>query len=153
MVVVGVNGFSLKIARYLNILEKIQERGLRFIYRDYSGAYEELLSRANIPSLEIKRIRNMAMETFRILYGLSPKCIQNLISFKERSINFRHILSVKIPMIKTTKYGKQSFRYTAAVLWNELPEHIRSTSDFDVFKNLVSRWEGDHCQCVACMNL
>ena len=48
-------------------LEKIQERTLRFVYDDFKSTYEELLNKANIPFLRIKRIRTMAVETFRIL--------------------------------------------------------------------------------------
>ena len=41
-------------------LEKIQERALRFVYDDFNSTYEELLNKANIPSLNIRRIRTMA---------------------------------------------------------------------------------------------
>ena len=37
---------------------------LRFVYDDFESAYEDLLDKANIPSLHIKRLRTMAVETF-----------------------------------------------------------------------------------------
>ena len=133
-------------------LEKIQERALRFIYNNYDSSYEHLLDIAKVPTLEIKRMRIMATETFKILYKLSPSCLEDLISFKETHYNFRYTNIVNIPKVKTTSYGKQSFKYAAAVLWNKLPEHIRSTSNYNQFRNLVSMWDGKECKCSCCSN-
>ena len=58
-----------------NKMEKIQERALRFIYDDPDSSYEELL-----PSLEIRRLRTMAIECFKIIHDLSPPCLSNLVS-------------------------------------------------------------------------
>ena len=33
--------------------------------------------------------------------------------------SFRYSNIVEIPRVKTTTYGKNSFKYTAAVLWND----------------------------------
>jgi hypothetical protein len=33
---------------------------------------------------------------------------------------------VDIPQVKTTTYGKKSFRYAAAAMWNSLPDHFRT---------------------------
>ena len=48
-------------------IEKIQERALRFVYNDYATCYEDLLEKAKIPTLQIRRVRTMALETFKIL--------------------------------------------------------------------------------------
>jgi len=44
--------------------EKIQERALRFIYEDYENTYENLLKKSKLPSLKIRRLRTIAVETF-----------------------------------------------------------------------------------------
>jgi hypothetical protein len=41
-------------------LEKNQERALRFIYDDFVSSYDELLVKAKVPSLKIRRMRTMA---------------------------------------------------------------------------------------------
>jgi hypothetical protein len=38
-------------------LEKVQERALRFVYDDYTSSYINLLEKALVPSLQIRRIR------------------------------------------------------------------------------------------------
>jgi CRISPR/Cas system-associated endoribonuclease Cas2 len=45
-----------------NKMEKIQSRGLKFIYDDTDSTYEELLTKSKLPTLKIRRIRTIAIE-------------------------------------------------------------------------------------------
>ena len=67
----------------------------------------------------------MALECFNILHKLSLRCLNDLVDLKNSKYSFRYSNIVEIPRVKTTTYGKNSFRYTAAVLWNELPDDFR----------------------------
>jgi hypothetical protein len=49
-------------------MEKFQERALWFIYEDYDSSYEDLLQKSKLPSLKIRRIRTIAIETFKIIH-------------------------------------------------------------------------------------
>jgi hypothetical protein len=49
--------------------------------------------------------------------------------------NFRYSNIVDIPRVRTSTYGKNSFKYAAAVLWNDLPDDFRKISNFNQFKN------------------
>ena len=62
--------------------KKIQERALRFIYNDYDSTYENLLIKSWLPSLKIRRMRNIALETFKILYAQNPSYLHDLGKFK-----------------------------------------------------------------------
>jgi hypothetical protein len=44
------------------------ERALRFIYNDYVLNYEELLEKSKMPSLKVRRLRRIAIETFKIIH-------------------------------------------------------------------------------------
>ena len=44
-------------------MKKIQERVLRFIYEDFDSPYEKLLEKSELPSLKIRRIKTIAMES------------------------------------------------------------------------------------------
>jgi hypothetical protein len=131
-------------------IEKLQERALRFVYEDYVCNYEGLLEKAKIPSLHVRRIRTMALETFRIINGIAPPCLQNLVKVKENKYNFRYKNVLQVPTIRTSQYGKKSYRYAAAVLWNSFPQHFRDTNNFNHFKSLISHWTGEGCKCSSC---
>ena len=47
-------------------IENIQERALQFIYRDYDSSYESLLIKSQSPSFKVKRLREIALEAFKI---------------------------------------------------------------------------------------
>ena len=71
---------------------------------------KELLHIAKVPSLQIRRMRTMALECFKILYKLSPPCLNDLVVLKNSKYSFRYSNIVEIPRVKTTTYGKNSFK-------------------------------------------
>jgi hypothetical protein len=63
-------------------MEKIQERALKFIYNENHSTYEELLAKAKLPSLKIRRIRSIAIETFKIInknQGSKTFCLKTVV--------------------------------------------------------------------------
>ena len=63
-------------------LEKIQLRFLRIIYSDYSNDYQTLLKLSQKPSMEIKRLRNLALEIFKAINDLNPSFMKSILSVK-----------------------------------------------------------------------
>ena len=131
-------------------MEKLQQRAIRFIYNDYSTPYSDLLHRVDLPSLQIRRIRSMAIETFKIINEISPPLLNDLIVKRQSTINFRYTNILQIPQVRTTTYGKNSFRYAAPSLWNSLPEDFRKCTNFSQFKTLIGTWNGKICRCKSC---
>ena len=101
------------------------------------SSYDELLVKAKVPSLKIRRMRTMSIECFKILSKLSPTCLHDLVVLKDCKYNFRYSNIIEIPRVRTTTYGKNSFKYIAAVLWNDLPDDFRKISNFNQFKNIL----------------
>ena len=88
-------------------LERIQERGLRFVFNDYFSSYEALLSKAGLSTLEIGRIRNIAVEMYKAINGYSPPYICSLIETRNSNYNLREPLNVNLPRPNSTKFGKK----------------------------------------------
>ena len=103
-----------------NTVKKIQKRGLRFGYNDYSSSYETLLSKAGLCTLELGRLRAIAVQMFKAINGLCPKYISDLIVHRKSGYSIHESLNVNIPRPNSTKYGKKSFRYFGSHLWNNL---------------------------------
>ena len=96
------------------------------------------------------KIRLIAVETFKILHKMSPVYLQDLSSYKNSIYSFRYDNLVDVPRVRTTKYGKSSFCYEAAGVWNSLPNDLRKVEDFKEFKRLVNTWSGSSCKCSMC---
>ena len=64
--------WNFREAAHTSKMERIQFRALKFIYNDVSTSYEELLARANLPTLELHRKREILVEVFKSVDNISP---------------------------------------------------------------------------------
>ena len=128
----------------------MQERALRFVCDDYISSCIKLLEKALVPSLQIRRSRTMALETYKIVNKLAAVCIHDLVNVKNSKYAFRYSNILDVLQVRTTRYGKKSFMFVAATLWNDLPNHFRTENSFNHFKNLILSWNGSVCRCSAC---
>ena len=133
-----------------NNLEKVQERALRFINNDYSSSLKNLLSQTKTEPLHVKRLKLMTREVFKIVNKLSPEYIQDMISIKTSTYNFRGERKTDIPRVNTTRYGLRSFRSEAPWIWNSLPNNLRVAESYPQFRGLLRRWDGLGCGCPLC---
>lgn len=133
-------------------IENIQKRALRFIYNDYTSDYDSLLTKSGLPTLKIRRLRAMALESFKIIHKDTPMYLHDLLNIKTSSYSFRYTNRAELPQVNTTKYGKNSFRFSAARLWNDLPQHYRDVTNYNQFRSLVASWNGGSCRCSGCSN-
>ena len=109
-------------------LQKLQNRAARAITKSNNETSSSLLRNAlGWENLSTIRKRQKAIMMFKTIHKFSPKYLQDL--FIERSTN-------KLQLSKPrTDYLKRSFEYSGAVLWNDLPESLKSScSSLGVFK-------------------
>ncbi len=135
-------------------MEKIQERALRFVFREFTSSYDDLLSKGNIEMLYVKRLKSMAIEVYKTLHNLNPKYMQSLIEVKtDTNYDFRSSTILKQPAFNGITYGLNSFRYKAPKIWNSLPNNIKNAVSLVQFKNMIKSWEGPKCYCSMCSRL
>ena len=78
-----------------------------------------------MPSLKVRRLRSIAIETFKIIHKESPIYLHDVVDIKKHNYSFRYENTSDVPSVKITRYGLKSFHYFSTKLWNELPNHIR----------------------------
>ena len=62
----------------LNKIGNIQKRALRFLLNDYESDYKILQKKCNKCTMEVRRLRTLALETFKTLNNLNPAFMKNL---------------------------------------------------------------------------
>jgi hypothetical protein len=78
---------------------------------DYSSSSETLLENAKVPTLQVRRIRTMALETYNILHNLAPVCLQNLLHTKNSKYYFRYRNILDVPQVRKKCHAKgQKFK-------------------------------------------
>ena len=131
-------------------LEKLQFRALKFVFNDYTSDYASLLLKADLPSLEVSRLRAMAIEVFKICSGLSPNFLKDGFPLRKSNYNLRSGRSIQQQHARTTHYGLHSFKIFGAKIWNNLSREMRDCTDLSVFKRMINTWYGFKCNCNFC---
>lgn len=91
-------------------LERIQERGLRAVFKDKRSSYEKLLVKADIPLLYNRRLQDIAALMYKITHKLLPQRLCNLFQLDSGSYHLRKREFV-LPRFSSVTYGKHSLRY------------------------------------------
>ena len=119
-------------------LEKINERGLRAVYCDYSSPYDELLKRSKLTTLYNRRLQRMATFMYKVKNSLLPKTILDLFSIPDHKYNLRNS-DFSLRQFKTIKYGRNSLKYFGPYLWSKLDSSLRSSPSLKAFRDRVAK--------------
>ena len=131
-------------------IERIQERALRFMLNDKTSTYETLLEKCNYTTLLIRRIKVIAIEVFKSLNNLNPCFMNEMFDVKDIPYNLRDTNIVLQPKFDKITYGKNTFKYYGSHIWNLLPNDCKKTTNIEIFKGILKKWEGPRCQCTMC---
>ena len=133
-------------------LEKIQKRGLRFVFNDYDSDYEYLLGRAGLDSLYLSRLKVLASEVYKTLNNQGPAYLKEI--FKPRTSTYKlrtkEHMALETPTIRTETFGRHSLRTLATEVWDSIPVEHRRAVTLGEFKGLLNTWLGFQCKCQMC---
>ena len=122
-------------------LERLNERAIRFVFRDKYTSYSELLNALSLSyaSLKQQRLIKITLSIFNAVHNsLAPKSIQDLIVHRKNvNYNLRGDYTLSLPKPKSTTYGLNSVRYIGPKLWNSLPNIFRNITNFKSFKRSI----------------
>ena len=125
---------KLNFSEHIISICKLQERGLRAVFKDNNSSYEQLLEKADLPTLLNSRLQDLCILMYKVKHKLCPAYISNI--FKEPSSNYNlRQADFSIPRYETVTYGKHSIRYLGPRLWTKLPKSIRDVTTLMSFKS------------------
>ena len=83
----------------------------------------------------------MATSVYKAIHVYKvPRGIGELLHEWSTNYNLRGKHILELPKVNTTTYGLKLWRYTAAKIWNALPDHqFRCANKIGTFKNLMSK--------------
>ena len=70
-------------------LERAQERALRAVYNNKTATYEELLSKARLPSLANRRLQDISVLMYKVRNSLAPKHTWDIFYKQFKNYNLR----------------------------------------------------------------
>ena len=76
---------------------------------------------------------------YKILSGTRPDYLSDLLKIKKCGYNFIDSENVlDLPRFKYVTHGKNSFKYIAVKIWNDLPPCFRLCENFKNFKLMLN---------------
>ena len=132
------------------MIEKIQERSLRFLHNDFVSSYEELLKLSGKSTMMINRLKTLCTEIYKTLNRLNPSYMNYIFKKSRKRISLRYPNNLEVPRVNQATYGTNSLKVLGPKIWNELPEHIKSSDTLEVFKSNIKSWLGPNCNCSVC---
>ena len=124
-------------AKQLQMMEKIQERVLRFLHNDYKSNYSTLLKISGSVTMEVKRIIYLYVEIYKTLNNLNPDNMKDVFQVQQSAYSSRKPHNIPVPRVNKTKFGTRSTRYEGVRIWNHLPNSIKSAESLQVFKTFI----------------
>ena len=120
-------------------VERVQERALRIVYNTHSVEYSNLLNRANLPSLQNRRLQDLATLMYKVKYGLVPRNVVDIFSVKSSKYHLRN-MDFHLPRFISVRYGKHSIRYFfGPYIWSRLDSKIKNKPSLQSFKSSIRR--------------
>ena len=130
-------------------INRLHERALRVVYKDYNLSFEELLEKDKSFTIHDRNLQKLAIEMYKVKHNLSPSPIQDIFS-KGTSRNLRNNNEWVIPKARTVNNGIETIRYRGPFTWNLVPNEIRKSKSLSIFKKKIIDWKPQGCTCRLC---
>ena len=124
----------------------IRERDLRLVYNDYMSLFGELLEKDIIHH---RNVQYLAIEMYKVMNNLSPHFIQDIFE-KTEAHSTRSGSTFIRPKIYTVYKGESSIRNFGPIVWNLIPENLKTCITLAKFKKQIKLWVPEKCPCRLC---
>ena len=123
---------------------------LRIILNDYESDYETLLRDSNKPTMEMRRLRTLAVEIFKTLNEINAPYMKNTFTSRETSKVKQN--DIIVTRMNTSRFGTESLKSFSPKIRNSMPSNIKSETSFLKFKEYIKTCLGPKCRCKVCIN-
>ena len=132
-----------------NRINTIQERALRLVYKDKKSNFQKLLEIDNSVTIHERNLQILVTEIFKIKQSLSPEIMNSIFIQRNIPYSLRKMIEHETNAPKTSKYGTETVRYRAPIIWKLLPNEIKNSKSLNDFKIKIKNWK-PNCDCRLC---
>ena len=123
---------------------RMQKRAVRVILDYNVESTTEAMKTLNIQSIYDRLFLRKAKFMFKVYHKITPTYINesfNLRSSLNTSVNLRSMnVGCFVPPKPRTECFKQSLRYSGCLIWNSLPEDVKSAQTQETFHKRCLKW-------------
>ena len=135
-----------------NLINNINEIALRAIFDDHTSNFTQRLEMKRESTIHQRNIQALMKEIWRFTNNLCSPIIDDMFQFRENSYNLRNFQQLRKVFFyeKTTKMGLETISYRGPQLWNLVPQEIKESASFSIFKDKIKKWNCTNCPCRLC---
>ena len=131
-------------------INKLHERGLRMVYKDYELSFEELLRKDNSFCIHHRNLQKLATEMYKAYNDISPPLVKSIFPRREVPYNLRNSNPFQSSHVNTVFRGTETISFRGPKTWNLVPENIKNAKSLNEFKAKIRNWEPVGCECRLC---
>ena len=131
-------------------INRIHERALRVVYKDYNSSFDELLEKDNSLRIHDRNLQKLVTEIFKVKMNLGPEIMKEVFEIVEGSHALRNELKLKSRKIHSVRYGIETTSFVGARVWNRLPSDLKQCKSLELFKSKIKNWIPENCPCKLC---
>ena len=131
-----------------NRVNRIHERSLRIVYKDNKSTFEELLDRDDSFTIHEKNVQTLAIELYKVYYGLAPKIMNFVFPIKD-NVRYAGENNFSTRNVKSVYQGTETLAHLGPKIWSIVPNDIKKYS-LSKFVKKIRKWKPDKCPCRLC---
>ena len=129
----------LHVLQQKNRINKLHERALRLVYRDYESTFEDLLTKDGSFTVHHYSIQTLATELYKVYNNISQTTFGELFTRNNNGYYLRSKSDFVFPQIRTVLKGSNSIRCFGPIIWNLIPEELKNITSLNTFKKEIRR--------------
>ena len=138
-------------SRKLNArINRLHERTLRVVYKDFDLSFEELLRRDSSTTLRQRNLQKLMTGIFKVKTGIVPELMKGVFEFADVPYNLRNQSKCSRSIPCTERYGIVTASSIDPKLWNKVPKEIKNSKSLEEFKARIKSWVLENCPCKIC---
>ena len=118
-----------------NRINRIHERALRIVYKDYNLTYEELLIKSGSVKIHHRNLQILATEIYKVINNLSPLLMKEIFPIKDTKYNLRNENTFISRNVRSVHHGTETITFLGPRIWAQLPNEIKKSNSLSIFKH------------------
>ena len=122
-------------SRKLNArINRLHERALRLVYKDFDSSFEELLRTASSTTLHQRNLQKLMTEIIKTKTGIVPELMKGVFEFADVPYNLRNQSKCSRSIQCTERYGIETASSIGPKLQDQVPTEIKNSKSLEEFK-------------------
>ena len=133
-----------------NKINKLHERALRLVYKDYNLSFGELLIKDKSVTIHHRNLQKLAIEMYKLTDNITPTLMKAILPEINNQYNLRSGNRFQTYNVRTVYNGTETISFRGPKTWDMAPNHIRISKSLKEFKSKIRNWTPEGCECRLC---